>query len=408
MNTPLTVEVPPTLDLYIMTNEEGEAQATVEVSWTLSDELIEHIQSRGFKNPHILLAVTRRVTRGIGNRTIDSFVTTKAYAIDLLRKPQKEYVQFSSIGENVLIGAVVDMANRDEIESVNKLLTGLPELRIKAQPTADGQDSSYEWLFRGLSILGVKMKSVMVPKEFFAKTPPAWQRTLVKKFFPGKEFDECHFRKRRGVAIAATIPIQLYGLIVRPVLLLVGLFMGMRGMTLRSFFAYNPHDFAREWSNSIWFVDKDGWEYSEIRQILSPPGIVLSALVLGFAAALLSLLPLAYISLAGSITEANGGEYSYWAWQNIIFAFLVTDVPIAAIIAILTLWDKGFIGDWSRSIKSFLTGRNVVKEPVPAEAFAALRERQALAIQPAEVKDTTFHLRYHAVKRAVCKPFAQN
>lgn len=398
------------LQLHLETNPDGEVEATIPVSWTLPEGLIREVQEE-FKNPHIMLAVTYAETPEVGNtKSLVRYRPTKVYLIDLLRKPQKEYVQFSSVGENFLIAAVVDLADGWAVEEALGLQEKLPAMSIQAKHVDDESSASHEWRNAHLFYAGLTLQSVTVQAEFFAKKPPQWLRSLVGKFFRGKEFDECHFRKRSIAAIALTIPVQLYGIVVRLATLLFGLFMAKRDMTWQNFVAYNPHDFARFWGSSWWLEDKNGEERSWARTIFSPPGIVISVALLAIAMLLISVLPAFYLAIASSVAEHNGDVFDPWAWQNIGFAILVTDVPAAVAITLAVLSEKGILENWRYSVNERIRKQNNEKRvrEVPTGTFDELRARQLLATQPAAIKDTTFHLRFHAVKRAVCKPFARN
>lgn len=44
---------------------------------------------------------------------------------------------------------------------------------------------------------GVHKFEISVPKEVFAKEPPAWEKKWVNLFWGGKSTDQCHYRKKR-------------------------------------------------------------------------------------------------------------------------------------------------------------------------------------------------------------------
>lgn len=96
---------------------------------------------------------------------------------------------------------------------------------------------------------GVHKFEVSVPKEVFAKEPPAWEKKWVNWFFENKPKDQCYFRRRRLLAYSIQPPLVLVTFLELEIatLFIIGglLLFGTRGIGFRKIL----HPFAEPFSS---------------------------------------------------------------------------------------------------------------------------------------------------------------
>lgn len=397
------------LELRVEVNPAGEVTPVVPVSWTITEELVQTIADQHYTNPHIILIVASRHQETYGDKTTYRYDATKVYAVNLKATP-KAYVQFSRPGDNAIIATVVDLDANYKLNDISNWARR-PE-RMYFTVKEKKQTLSYLEDF-GKPIVSF-IQRVTVPKELFAPPPPKFLRSLVTQFFPAYAVDQCHFRKRVIFSSLLSIPVQLYGVFARLATLLYGAFMLQRGMRARSFFALNPHDFARGFEGSFWFKDKDGRERANLLAYLNPPMLVVYAVVLTVAIALLSVIPYVYLNI--KYGEAFDSKFTVGEFMSIA---LISDGALLLIAGFIWLMasrtGRRLRTNIAWSLRQRFTSapteaeREVAKQNAEQQLIAQLKQRaqaSATITNADEVKDNTVKLLFYNLKMKVCKPFA--
>lgn len=397
------------LELHVEVNPAGEVTPVVPVSWTITEELVQTIADLHYTNPHIILIVASRHQETYGDQTTYSYNATKVYAVDLKATP-KAYVQFSRPGDNVIIAAVIDIDAKYKLRDISEWTKRPDRMYFEVKEKKQ--------ILKSLEDFGRPIASfiqrVTVPKELFAPPPPKFLRSLVTQFFPSYAVDQCHFRKRVIFSSLLSIPVQLYGVFVRLATLLYGMFMLERGMRVRNFFALNPHDFARGFEGSFWFSDKDGADRRSILPFVSPPALVIYAVVLVVAGFVLSIIPYVYMQI-----KYGDGYDEHFSWGEFLTVAAIGDGALLFIIGFIWLMAsrKGYsirsdIGWWLR--QRFAKAptdaeREAAKQSAEQQLIAQLKQRalaSAMITNADEVKDNSVKLLFYNLKMKVCKPFA--
>lgn len=416
MQTKQAARVQP-IDIRLKTNPEGEVEPVVEATWAISDNLVDQIANGKYIKPYIVILVAQRIKYDYGYEKGYYHNVTDVYVHALTDTP-KAYLRFRHPGENIVMAGILDVSNKFVASALTAARRNKDKFYIEISSrtrTATSMSVVTEY-HEQKYLAGQSVKFVDIPKELFAPPPPAWQRALVTQFFPSYAIDECYFWRRLPVAMVASFFVQLYGLPVRIFTLLYGLFMAMRGMQFRSLFALNPHDFARTFNNSFWFVDKDGYPRSGIGWKLTPPWLVIYALIAAGATIVLGGAPLLVYSIK------HGSDFGNLNWNELIGMALVVDGIIVLVATIIFFVvnktaNRMVNNAWDRLVKRF---EPPTKEDPSEEAKAlaeatAIAERASLAelirqqsdrARAGNVEDDTLYLKVYAHKADTCRPFA--
>jgi len=190
----------PLLKLLVESDKQGQADPTVPVHWTISQELIDELKAQNFVDPHLLVTVGHNEHIDRGTYTYDCWKDTCRYLVPL--KDLMLYVSFSSAGENWIYAAIVDMqdAYDDFGEKIMWRTTTGYKRDVLTKYKFDRYICGAKTLWGKGSSLTFRRR-VIVPKEMFAKEPPAWIANIVSKIWKhGHAFDECDLRMRVIVA----------------------------------------------------------------------------------------------------------------------------------------------------------------------------------------------------------------
>lgn len=442
-----------TIELFPEASPNGEVTATIPVSWTFNEDAMAYIAAHRNDSPHLVLFVTslqestytthdysaaeaaqeaaHEKGADISEAEYRALVvstpvtrfrpdTTSVQLIPLFnRKGQpttpKTYVSFRRPGRNVISAVLTTFTHKDKTnwfrgweESPDRTTLELNDDKLEFT-------SYYHNEFLTKGSVGLSHREVSVPAEMFAKERPAWQKALVGKFFRGRENDECHFRKRLWfVAIPATVPVQLYAVIVRLAILLFGVFAGMRRTFSKEFFAFNPHDYARSMESSWWWFNRHDEMRSSWRVILSPPGLAIMTMVFGVA-----LLPgLATLGISTWISGENQVN-DFW---KLLWVAGVVDAGLALLVLVLILiFTKKGRAWFSKYVSTPLRREEPGKEVAQPNADELKRRRaeqqrlaieqlrlsQANAANPNNLENNTVKLKFLDLKSKVCLPFAK-
>jgi hypothetical protein len=196
--------------------------------------------------------------------------------------------------------------------------------------------------------------------------------------------------------------VQLYGIFARLFSLIFALFLGRRGMSVRSFFALHPHDFHRDLGNSFWIEDREGNERPMTNPLwyINPVSFVIYAFVL----VVLAIPGVLYLSIFNPMPDETPFLEQVWA---ITKASAIID-PILALIIFFIWINLSRTG--RETAKEWMTKLSRPAQPTPY-LYESLGQRKVRQITKPEdvlqVPDTTIALRFNALKAKVCRPFAR-
>ena len=185
--------------LKLIIGEEGKTQsATVPVRWCVDKETLENlVKIIEVLNPHILLVVVsdkKEISRQLA--PLDQLV---------------EYIQFQRPGANKVFATIVWSDKKTEKERKKNLWNRFLK--------KDDGDYSTTLIYNGefekelLKSIEFAEVEVVIPKELFAKEPPAWEKRWVNMWFETRPKDQCQYRRRRILAYTIQPPIVLFWLI---------------------------------------------------------------------------------------------------------------------------------------------------------------------------------------------------
>lgn len=377
------------LELQVVANPDGAATPNTTVAWKLTDELFAQMEEREFHDPHLLLIVA--------SVKDDYYSSTKIYSIRLgTTKTPKQYIQFSRAGDNVVIATIIDIKNVGQRACIKNLTHGGATLRF----TSRGE-LCWDGYLEDIPHLRLQTsRRVHVDSRLFPPPPPQWLKRIVRVFYRGQEDDECHFRKRALASIPLMIGLQLYGVLARLAILLFALATGKRGITLRSFFALHPHDFALNLGDSFWTTDSKGndrpgksiWWWINPISLLAYAGII----------AVLSIPGALYLMIFNPLPkdmpffEQLGHSLGAGAIIDPILAFVI-----------FVIW-LNLSRNGRRARRSWMAKIN---EPLQAKEIAlqSIQQRQPQKLNSNEdvlqLPDATVSLRFNALKAKVCRPY---
>ena len=402
-------------------------QATLALTWKYDDETLRYLAEHADDKTKLLLvvaAVNRSVWHDDDGTSVTnySYDTTSAKLVDVFTRsgkplPAKAYVSFNRAGEHIVLGKIIRVSNahddrilkesmRDTRNSfrVSTIRGYLPEFNEYYVP--DVVKNSFRESF---------MVVEDVPATLFAKEPPRVLKSLVRQFYPDRERDQCHFRKRVLMSVPLAIVVQAYGIPVRLVTFLVAVIVGCRNIFSADFFAFNPHDYKRSLQKARYLDDG----LSDWRTLgyfmLVPIGPIVTAVLLG----VLWLIGVGAL-FAWSLFDPSIREHGFWQpLPLVLLADVILAIVITATVMLVTRGGRATlrefvtepVGTWAEKIAERRTARLSVEEQMLAQAKAATRiahqlfEAQQNITSPAQVENSTVRLMFESVKRGVCKPF---
>jgi hypothetical protein len=393
-------EGPATLHLSLDGESSRQESTSIPVNWTLSGGLVAQLRAKGFVYPHMLIVVASERDETMGKQHYAHYQATSVYIAEInAKKPSREWVSFSRPGKNIITATVIDIRGPKDAQRLRNIKKNPGSLSFSGS-TLDW--SNYGQL-RGIVHLRARSyKRITVEPEFFAKPPPTWLKQIVKQFFPSSEFDQCHFRKRALISVFLLTPlVQFYGIFARLGILIAGLFMASRGLTIRNIFSLRPHDFARRLGSSFWFTNKNGSDRHGVLPWVSPPALAIYVAL----AAIASIPAFLYLTIKQEI-ETGGSDTPFnVSVGEFILTALVLDVIIAAFCFICWgLFNKngrGTVRSWIDTL-SHRFGASVREARVTTDQYSDLLTVPSNSAHT----DDTFHLWFRATKAKVCKTFA--
>lgn len=423
--------------------------ASLPVSWCVTPELRTLIEEHKILNPFLLISVysvSKRPdwrfnpkTSGNDRIEVDVYRETKRYLVPLT--DPAAVIAFSRPGRNEVRATVVynrDGEGRHTLEPVftrqhtgsgsyvNQLFfdngdsVGLPFY------VTHGRRRNYEG-----EVLGEAEDSfeMVVEAEHFAKPYPKWITTYLGKFFSTKPFDQCHQRERWWFFGLPLLPLFLLtGAVVRITQMIVGLWVGKRGLRFKNLF----HPFRTEaldtWghdTNLRWWKTKDGGWRHPIWWALQP----VTPIPLAVIVFVLQYIPVTY---TGSKTRTHqwyhiGFLRALWLVVLAHLGLVTLGVIVAALVSFVafavgvTNIHSKLATALGKKIGAFFDalGQKVDEKSaarVQAQYLTIMQELQAMTCGQWEAPGSyeevpkgkrSYHLRKQFTKSKVCKPFAQ-
>lgn len=162
----------------------------VRIRWCVGKETLQTLDRLGCREPHLLLITVPE--NGNGSTQVRQIVRLR----DLMA-----YVEFRRAGKNTIHAIILHEGsekwqrdqfltwtnrrwNTDVLSSDSEPLERYARFSPEAGP-ADGRHASL---------------TVDLPKECFAKEPPAWEKAWVNLWFSSYPLDQCSYRRRRLLA----------------------------------------------------------------------------------------------------------------------------------------------------------------------------------------------------------------
>lgn len=367
---------------------------SVPITWCLSREEKDKIVEDDGRDAYVLLLTVVEDRPKAENR----------YLIPI--KQQMEYINFFTPGVHKVFATIV-----------------LGKLKRLSKTFLDKDYGSYSHTLysyesekgsiRELSFdddgFGVHKFEVNIPKEIFAKEPPAWEKYWVNWFFENKPKDQCYFRRRRFFAYSLQPFVVLGGFMFLEFLSLVItsalLLWGCKGIGFRKIL----HPFSEDFE-SIWNETK-GSIFGERLILRLVPSVFLGVSV-----------------ISGITFKMVGCQFSSFGfgYQGIITAGAI----VAAMAALTATFYYGFVGfikiigkirdalvpnlKERRKQRVFLQEleeerkRKEWLEKMQAEYESLVCDGKSLPnIKDLPLAKRTIHLRYQNLKSRWCKSFAR-
>ncbi len=400
--------------MKLIISETQVQDATIPVRWCLDRNELEKLKEQEVKNPSLLLVVTTPS----GNE----WTEVDRYLIPL--DQMLAYVQFHKPGKNRILAAVVWRLDGD-VSKLKELFFERSsyhryEKNVLTYNGKSFQRDNCQWEFIG----GETELEVVVPKELFAKEPPAWEKWWVNKFFETKPRDQCQYRRRRMIAYTIQPPIVFLVVIFVSIcrILAAGalLFLGKRKVDLRPIihpFLYHNSDVWRCTAASVFLRDAEGKRRHWLVTFFSPPVFPAFVATLVGVKFIFPSLPLMqwWHYLIGSLATMVGIAVVVYTLFAIIFILhslfrLIFPVKIK----------KSWVEEWGEWIERQMEKRYA--EEAEKRRLAEVKKSQLQAeleqllicngeftpsLRALPKKKQTVYLRFQDLKAKVCKPYAQ-
>lgn len=268
--------------------------------------------------------------------------------------------------------------------------------------------------------------SVVIPREFFAKEPSAWEQWWVNLWFDNTPFDQCAFRRRRILAYSVQPPtVLLWITLVGVIRFLSGAFSAFVGITGINWSAI-LHPFLQDTSDvlpenknrsyfkhsrNIFLYDKRGVPRPWYVRWLQPPRVVAIGLLawvinhfgywdiaikVGFLAGIV--LALAYVVvLFRELIRLVARKAS---WKLPFFTFLVETE---------SAYEKRMRKEGEKKHKQEERLRLELEHKYNTEFshVACIGKPLPVSVEALPKRKQTVHLRFKALKARVCRPFAR-
>jgi hypothetical protein len=192
---------------------------SIPITWCLDHELISQLAEKEIYNPQLVI-ITSPVNNYHAGKEQRKVVPLK----DLIA-----YIDFHHVGE-VNIWAFISLGS-----NVNSVKTSYLSKMYGIYSTSLLDFEGKDWcLFADATENRRTEKPLVVdvPKECFAKEPPAWEKAWVNAFFVRDADNQCDYRRRRFLAYTLQPIIMFFNILLRTLITLISLILGFRGFNL--------------------------------------------------------------------------------------------------------------------------------------------------------------------------------
>jgi len=414
---------------HIFPGKHDGMDSVIPIRWCTCPAEIQKLKKLGARNLHMLL-VTKAADNGPEERWIIPLKKEMAYIT--LRRPGKNYLFATIIG-----------CEDYEVKKMKQNLSaqhrrGVYEKHVLEASYGKNEEDGFhnkKNIFNGYPCTcqsyGKESLEFEVAGEFFAKEPPEWLKSWANLYYSTSPIDECDFRKRCIIAFFTSPFMLIYITIIFFIRLAIAAFYLFLGKSLPLSPIVHPfrddnYDMYRYTKPSI-FADGFKWMFTPLVWT-----IVIA----------ISLLVKLKIWLEGPDLYIPFWEhFGTMPWGNFLLLSVICSIAFGIIILITEIlfiyavcgiaWLGGKLKnsekakEKAQSFGAWLGKKwDERRERLKAEAKAAReieleQEYQAYeeiacpgvareaSIAALPKKRRTISLRFHALKRRVCKPFAQ-
>lgn len=369
---------------------------SVPVRWCLGRDEINKLAETGEKALILLLVVS--------DNGQDRSETRSLIPVEQMM----EYVNFYTPGKHKIFSTVVWKKYKNS--DLNKFFLSKGDDRYYRNSLYDYYDKKlFENDSNVFCSLGVHKFEVNVPKEVFAKEPPAWEKSWVNWFYEGKPKDQCYYRRRRLFAYSVQPSLVLVCFFALEIatfsITLALLLFGMKGIGFRKII----HPFLESFS-SIWDETKGSIFGEWIVPRLLPSIFLGSSLICWATCKIFSF-------------QIFGFQTTDWIKAIITGGIVVGAVATASVFTSLCCLGVSKIVDKIRDTlesKDRMAQKKLRAEVAEKERGKKLRERIeaeyallacngnfSVDMQALPPEKRTIHLRYKELKSRRCKSFAR-
>lgn len=394
------------LELFVQQDEEGAVAAFAPVRWFIEDELVRQIETRGFHNPHLVLAIRAEGNETFLRHNFNAPKETGVYVVPLKRG--MEYVTFRRAGPNEIRAIIVNAPDQKAVAALRRIKRAKPGenavFEEDGTPSLSTIRGEFQYIELDYSL------TVDVDEEMFAEPPPVWRDKLVRRFFPNRDADQCHLRRRTILSFIGAFFLLTLGQALKLISLAIVAVLGGRDIQWKEVF----HPWKGEVFGPIHGVDTFLWFQDKRGHFSWTPMLTINPSVL------IGLPALVYLFQQWYAHNANHGRYQlgFPGWWGIAYRvdFWVVAGTIGAVIVILAVAGIGMLVEKVGSSES----HRERADRQAAEAARARRSRTLTSLEglarpqilPQQISlntlpkgNRTVHLRFSNLKTKVCKPF---
>lgn len=387
----------PKIEIVLDINEDGQAEPRMLMSVIPNESMRAMMQT--MDNPHYLVTVSAKCQTSHGDETdYCYFEQTSAQVFSAVRGYQ--YIQLARPESNRISVTVIDIQTRNTRKQVDT------SLRYSFIDTSTGVIDTYSRLNGGYRLASCDVSTVETPtyidvevdEALFAPEPAQWKKILVSRCFGNKGVDQCGFRKRLILSLIIEMIVQLFGVVVRPICLILVVLFACRSIPWKMIFSIRPTALWTDSGSSFWFTDKEGRERDGWIAICNP----VTALAL---AAIAFLVPAIFFGIFNIRAHKGMSEEVYpivgWGWWQTFFVINISAVGLG-LVAISLYWlVRKLVVHTSRDQDLKLS--SVEMQQLQSQSSIPINLRWEAI--PTEAK--TLSLRFNHLKTKVCKPFAR-
>lgn len=248
-------DLPMFLPFDIKQDPNGQTTASVPVRWCITPELMTELEMRSWGKPYVVFVIRSVIDIEVAGNSVQDYRDTDMQFVAL--EKEMTYLHFTRPGANQICAFVVNVRGWKDSKKLSQLRSdyvGSSYSCLNERGTRKYMDE-----FPSFALMAGKVLNVEVPREFFAKEPPAWAKQVVKIFFRGKEEDQCHFGRRMIVSLPMASMVIPFVTVTKFLALVVGLLLGLRKMEPKTVL----HPFDLRPIAPINYVDRPIWWYKQ-------------------------------------------------------------------------------------------------------------------------------------------------